>query len=158
MRCNPSLDTGMNLLLSLVVPDDLAYHFTVPGQRMPGSPWRMRSMSPFSSSYVFTGTLRTKSSYERVLPKRWFRPYSVPAAVCSRCCNTSCCSASGSVKWRSSLCCRGMNALRMMPVKLICISFVLYFCKLQNYLKQARGGGFLLILRVKRWKSKKVKE
>lgn len=60
----------MNLLLSFVVPDDLAYHFTFPGHSTSASPWRIRSMSAFSSSYVFTGTLRTKSSYPFVVAKR----------------------------------------------------------------------------------------
>ena len=67
----------MNLLLSFVVPDDLAYHFTVPGHSTLASPWRMRSIMSFRSSYVLSGTLAAKASYDVTLPGMCRRPYSV---------------------------------------------------------------------------------
>lgn len=138
---------GYKLALVVGCARRLGIPLTVPGQSMLASPCLILSISALSSSYVFTGTLRTKSSYVRVEPNRWLRPYSVLAALCSKCCRTSCCRDSGSVKWRSSLCCRGMNALRMMPVKLIGYSLILMksvSCKItQNKRENCR---FLVIL------------
>src|SRR5512133_2521152 len=85
----------MNLLLSLVVPDDLANHFVSPGHNRFFSPNIIRSTVGFTSSYETTGNLSLNSFSDRIPLKLYFKPYSVFHACSKRLKSTSRCTSCG---------------------------------------------------------------
>src|ERR1700749_1570712 len=103
----------MNLLLSLVVPLLFANQLIGVFQRIFCSPFMIRSIYGFRSSYSWIGTACLKSRREKVLEKLYLRPNSVYCAEVTRCCNTSRCTAIGSFIHCSMRSCRILANLDM---------------------------------------------
>ena len=87
--------TGINLLLSDVVPLLFANHVTGVFQRIFSSPFIMRKMYCFISSYSLMGTFFLYSLMENNFSKLYFLPNSVYCAEVIRSCKTSRCAAMG---------------------------------------------------------------
>src|SRR5215470_15771640 len=85
----------MNLLLSLVVPLLFANQLTGVFHKIFSSPFMIRWIYSFKSSYSCMGTAFLYSRMEKSFEKLYLRPNSVYCADVTRCCNTSRWTATG---------------------------------------------------------------